>query len=210
MISAVPVAALAAAATAAAGDAEAAMDARCYVAGRPMTVSGAGFVPNAPLAILGGASPRLAMSDRQGALAPTRLRAPAVRTLTPRMVTIRIRDVQDATLAASMQVGVVREPFDTNAPIAGTPAAWTTWRFAGFTSGQPIYGHFRHRGVTYRNHRFGAARGPCGTLVVRAPRVPVPHAGPGLWELKLDALPRYRANTPGRTITFRIHRPGGS
>lgn len=208
MLSVVPVAAFAAAA--AVGQADATLDARCYVSGRPITVSGAGFMPNAPLAILGGARPRVTMTDGVGALAPTRLRAPAVRTVTPRTVTIRIRDVQDAALAASMRIGVVREPFDTNAPISGLPGQRATWRFAGFTPGQPIYGHFRLRGATHRNHRFGVATGPCGTLVVRARRVPVPHARPGPWQLKLDASPRYRADTPGRVITFRIYRPGGS
>lgn len=182
------------------------LDARCYIAGRAMTVSGSGFVPNAPLAILGGASPRATMTDGGGRLSPVRLTAPAVRTLSPRAITVRIRDVQDASVPAALPAWVVREPFDTNAPIAGLPSQATTWRFAGFVPGQPIYGHFRLRGRTLRNYGFGTARGACGTLVARARRIPVLRAPPGDWLLKLDQRPRYVPGTAGREIRFRIAR----
>ena len=103
----------------------------------------------------------------------------------------------------------------TNAPIAGDSTELTTWRFAGFPPDEVLYGHFRHRGVTRRTYRFGKvnALGPCGTLDVRAPRLPVPVARlrSGLWRLQLDTRSRYRDSTRPRTIVkFQVFRRMGA
>jgi hypothetical protein len=55
------------------------------------------------------------------------------------------------------------------------------------------------------SHRFGVARGVCGTLRVQASRIPgVARVTAGQWTLKLDQRRRYRPSTPGATTTFRI------
>ena len=49
----------------------------------------------------------------------------------------------------------------------------TTWRFAGFAAGKPIYAHFLLGGRVRGNHRFGVAQGGCGTLTGPQRRVSV-------------------------------------
>jgi hypothetical protein len=180
----------------------------CYASGQPITVTGAGFAPFAPLSIVGAAAPASATADASGTLAPTQVPAPAVRTLAPRSVEIVIREVQNPVIEARIEVGVVREPFASNAPTGGDPGRTTTWRFAGFVPGRPIYGHFRWHGRTRGDFRFGVAGGTCGTLTARARRLPVGRPAAGRWQLKLDQERRYSARTPGRVIAFALQSTG--
>ena len=51
------------------------------------------------------------------------------------------------------------------------------------------------------------ARGACGTLTVRAARIPgVSALVPGRWTLRLDQRMTYRDTTPGSTARFSIVR----
>jgi hypothetical protein len=130
-----------------------------------------------------------------------------VTELGPRAVTVTVVDRVNPANTATLRVRVVREAFGSNRPIAGRPGELTTWRFAGFVPGRPIYAHFvlgeRSRG----DYRFGVARGDCGTLTVRAPRIPGVRAlQPGRWALKLDQRMSYSDSTPGSEVRFRILR----
>ena len=59
------------------------------------------------------------------------------------------------------------------------------------------------------SYRFGVARGVCGTLRVRAPRIPgVERVAAGRWTLKLDQRRSFRRSGPGAITTFRISRAG--
>jgi hypothetical protein len=108
---------------------------------------------------------------------------------------------------ATLRLNVVRAAFASNLPIAGRPHDMTTWRFAGFASGRPIYAHFLLGGRSRGDYRFGVARGVCGTLTARAPRIPgVRRLRPGHWTLKLDQRRSYRPSTPGSAATFNIVR----
>jgi hypothetical protein len=63
-----------------------------------------------------------------------------------------------------------------------------------------------------KNYRFGRATGPCGTLTVRARRVPVSTSRlrTGTWRLQLDNRRTYRRTaTPRRVVRFRIFRTLG-
>jgi len=64
------------------------------------------------------------------------------------------------------------------------------------------------RGRTVKNYRFGMPAGPCGTLTVRARRVPVPAAllHSGTWTLQLDQRRHFRTTGPKRVIPFRVFR----
>ena len=59
------------------------------------------------------------------------------------------------------------------------------------------------------NFRFGRAQGPCGTLTVRAPRVPVAatRLRTGVYRLQLDNRRTYaRTTSPRRVVRFRVFR----
>jgi hypothetical protein len=171
----------------------------CYASGERMLVIGVGFMPNVTVTVFGQGAPA---TNGAGAFM-IRPRAPRVPGLRPRATTVKAKD--PSGLTATIHVPVVSRPYGTNAPLAGSPRARTTWRFAGFFGGdKPIYGHFRTRGRTVATYRFGVAHGACGTLRVRAPRVPVRSLRPGRWRLKLDQEREYRRGSPGRIVRFRI------
>jgi hypothetical protein len=177
----------------------------CFASGQPFVLSGTAFTPGTPVAIAGGATGG-AQADPAGAFT-TQLTAPAIDELGPRTVTITAVDRVNPANTASVQVRIVRDAFGSNVPVAGRPGQTTTWRFAGFVPNQPIYGHFVLGGRSRGDHRFGVASGACGTLSVRAPRIPgVRELRPGRWTLKLDQRMTYRSSTPGSEVTFRILR----
>jgi hypothetical protein len=181
---------------------------RCFAEGQPVTLAGTAFTPNAPV-IISGDVRGTTQADALGAFT-TEIMAPRVKGLGPERVTVVTTDAWNTANRSTLHFFVVHEAFGSNRPVAGTPAQWTTWRFAGFVPGRPIYGHFVLNGRSHGDHRFGMARGPCGTLTVRAPRIPgVRRLRPGLWTLKLDQRKRYRASVPGSAVRFRIlRRPG--
>ncbi len=83
-----------------------------------------------------------------------------------------------------------------------SPTAIRTWTFSGFQPGKPIYGHFRFRGRTRSNHRFGVATAPCGELRRRAPAFPVRgRVSPGTWRIQVDQRRFYAASTVPRLAT---------
>ena len=210
-------AAVAAALAAAALLAAAARDARatdltttgtCFASGQRIVLSGAGFTPGGPVAI-SGVPGRAVQADALGAFT-TEVEAPAVGTLRPATVVLTAVDGANPATTARLRIPVVREAFGSNVPVAGRPHEQTVWRFAGFVPERPIYGHFVLAGRWRADYRFGVARGACGTLSVRAPRIPVAGARrPGRWRLKLDQRRRYRATTPGRAVRFDIVRRSG-
>jgi hypothetical protein len=187
--------------------ADLAADGGCYASGQPVAVTGTAFTPGTPVTISGAATVA-AQADALGAFS-TQITAPAITGLGPRTVRLTAVDAVNPANRATLALRVVREAFGSNVPIAGRPRATTTWRFAGFEPGRPIYGHFVLGGRSRGDHRFGVATGACGSLSVRAPRIPgVRKLRAGRWTLKLDQHMTYRATTPGSTVTFRIRRAG--
>lgn len=181
----------------------------CFAAGQPVALSGAGFTAWAPVT-LGGATSATVTADVAGAFSTT-FPAPLVSSsLTPRTVTVTGTDGANPRNAAPpARFRVVRAGLDANYAQAlnGPPAQRTTWRFAGFTPGRAIYAHLRSGGRARGTHRFGVARGACGTLVVRARRVPFDRVAPGRWRLQVDQRRRWSARTaPRRVITVAVRR----
>jgi hypothetical protein len=176
----------------------------CVVSGQPVNVTGSGFTPNTMITLDGDASGS-ATSDATGTFSAP-VPAPAVTTIAPKTVTVDATDPANPANTATVSFPVVKGVYVSNVPINGRPSEKTTWRFAGFQSGEPVYGHFRLNGTTRRNYRFGTARGACGTLVVRAPRVPVRKVLAGKWTLQLDQSPLYASASPHRTFRFQIYR----
>ena len=180
---------------------------RCFSSAQPLTLSGSAFTANARVAIAGDVTGS-AQADASGAFSTT-VTAPTVTELGPRTVTMIMIDQSNPANTATMRVRVVREPYGSNLPLAGRPRDTTTWRFAGFIPDRPIYGHFLLGGRLRGSHRFGVARGVCGTLRVRAARIPgVERVATGRWTLKLDQRRSFRRSGPGAVTTFRISRAG--
>jgi hypothetical protein len=180
----------------------------CFASGQTLTISGTAFTPGGQVAISGDTT-GMAMADALGVFR-TEIVAPPVAELGPRIVAVTATDVTNPVNVTTLRMKVVRAAFGSNLPIAGRPGEVTTWRFAGFAPSRPIYAHFIRGGRSRRDYRFGVARGDCGTLSVRAPRIPgVGTLRPGRWTLRLDQRMTYQATTAGSSATFRIMRRRG-
>jgi hypothetical protein len=176
---------------------------QCFASGQTLTVSGTAFTPGGQIAITGDAT-GTAVADPLGVFR-TEIVAPPVAGLGPRTVVVTATDVANPANTTTLRMKVVRAAFGSNLPIAGSPREMTTWRFAGFAPARPIYAHFVLEGRSRGDYRFGVAKGDCGTLAVRAPRIPgVGTLQPGKWRLKLDQRMTYRDATPGNEVRFRI------
>lgn len=178
----------------------------CAFGGSELPLAAGGFSPNAPVTISSNAGiSGTATSDATGAFTGT-VTVPTVNDFSTHQLTVTATDTVNPAVAASTTVNVVKEPFATNFPINGRPSSTTTWRFAGFQPGKPIYGHFRYKGKTMRNYRFGQAGGPCGTLTTRARRLPTT-SRPGRWTVQFDQVKSYnRFTKPRRVASFTIIR----
>jgi hypothetical protein len=179
----------------------------CFFSGQPVPLAGGAFTPGAIVTIGGGVA-GTAQADAAGSFAAP-VQAPTVSTIAPRTIRVTATDGANAANTATATFRVVRGPLTTNAPVSGRPSQTTTWHFAGFPPGRPIYGHYRVGGRTLASFRFGRAQGPCGTLTVRARRVPVSAARlrTGVWRLQLDNRRTYDSTaSPRRVVRFRIFR----
>lgn len=202
LLAAVATAALPAAASAATITASA----TCAASFADVGISGTGFTPNGPVTISGDAD-RYVTADALGSFQTT-VSAPFLSrsSMAVKQAALTATDGTDATITAQTGFSYVSDYFNTNAPLSGKPSAKTTWRFAGFVSGQSIYGHYRFNKKTIKNYRFGKAKGVCGTLTVRARRLPA-KSRPGTWTLQLDQKKSYnRFTKPRRTVSFTIFR----
>src|SRR6478735_7855577 len=119
-------------------------------------------IAGAVVVSIGGEVTGTAQGNTAGEFTTT-VTAPAITELGPRLVTVTALDQANPANTATMQIKVVRRAFGSNLPVAGRPSDMTTWRFAGFAAGRPIYAHFLLGGRVRGDHRFGVARGDCGT-----------------------------------------------
>jgi hypothetical protein len=177
----------------------------CFAARQRVVVLGTAFTAGAPVTIAGDVT-GAAQADAAGVFT-TEIAAPPVAELGPRLVTVTAVDRVNPANTATLRLKVIREAYGSNRPVAGRPREVTTWRFAGFAPGQPIYAHFLLDGRSRGDYRFGVAEGDCGTLTARAPRIPGVRAlVPGRWTLKLDQRMTYREAAPGSEVRFRVVR----
>ncbi len=177
--------------------------ATCARSGTQVSVQGSGFTPNGAVT-LGAAKTQ---ADATGSFVET-VTVPDDGKLIPVTRKLSASDDTDPSLSATASIKYVGF-FYTNFPITGRPTERVQWKFAGFDAGKPIYGHFRYRGTTAKNYRFGIAKGDCGTLSVKAKRLPAA-SHPGVWTLQLDQQKVYNAKTlPRRTLSFSITRTYG-
>jgi hypothetical protein len=175
----------------------------CAKANAEVTLSGSGFTPDTTVDISGNEGADFVTTDAAGNFSDKILMPPHTGT-GARKLTLVAKDSRNPALTAQTELSVVEDFFITNFPVAGRPSQTVQWRFAGFVPGKPIYGHYRHRGRTLRNYRFGVASGPCGTLTLRARRLPV-RSRTGRWTVQFDQASAYnRFTKPRRTYGFTI------
>jgi hypothetical protein len=178
-----------------------------------VTVVGSDFSPLQPALVVvqdARTAARRIQADSRGAFFATFL-VPRLsgRSIGPRTFTVVGIDINPQNRVQPASFDVAARPLASNVPVDGRPKAAATWQFAGFEPNSWIYGHFRFRGTTQRNYRFGRASGDtCGSLSVRAPRIPVRVAHRGRWRLQIDGRPTYRRKTmPRLVVDFTILRP---
>ncbi|HLI31843.1 MAG TPA: hypothetical protein VKU89_03765 [Solirubrobacteraceae bacterium] len=85
-------------------------------------------------------------------------------------------------------------------PSVARPDRKVAYRFAGFTPGQPIYGHYLHHGHVALTHRFGRAEGPCGTLSARARFFPG-RSSFSTYDVQFDDSKGFRAGSAPKVTT---------
>lgn len=182
--------------------------ATCAPGGADVPVTGTGFSPNATVNLSGNTGSGSVETDATGAFQTT-IPAPTVSDFSTHTLTLSAVDGLNPAVTATTSFGVVKELFATNFPVNGRPSSTVRWQFAGFQPGKPIYGHYRYHGKTVRNYRFGVAKGVCGTLSVRARRLPA-KSKPGTWTVQFDQAKSYnRFTKPRRVASFTIIRTFG-
>jgi hypothetical protein len=179
-------------------------DRTCYTEGDVYTVAGGGFTPGTTVSISGdgisGSAPVLANGAFifQGS-APEQFSTEAGDKKIP------ITVIDSAGVATAGIVRVARIGVSQN-PSSGNPRKKVRWRFSGFDVGKVIYSHVRRGGKTYR-HRFGKAKGPCGTLKAKARLLPIPKSKvrSGTYKVQIDTSKAYHKHQrPRLTYGFQV------
>lgn len=177
-------------------------DKPCYLTLHPMKITGTGFGADAPIEIVRPNLPVLGggKAGPSGGFVAT-LKAPAAAAVGLSGVTsveypITARDPSSGT-EVTINVRLTALAFKNSGGFISAKKK-RTWTFIGFLArpGKPIYGHFRFKGRTRADYRFGSPTGACGGLTVRAPGIPVPAADKGKWTLQLDQNRTYKAKEP--------------
>lgn len=182
-----------------------ATDRTCYTEGDAVTIGGTGFTPGTTVFISGegifgsapvqlnGAFIYVGSAPLQGSTKPGDKKIP-----------ISVRDSAGVTSAGTVRVarlGVSQKPS------SGNPRKRVRWRFSGFPKGKVIYSHVRRGGKNYR-HRFGKAKGPCGTLKAKARLLPIPknRVSTGRYKIQIDTSKRFHKHQlPRITYGFRVY-----
>lgn len=173
------------------------LDKPCYVENDVMTANGTGFKPNENLTLSGDGAFATAVADANGNFSVP-VQAPINPTIDAKAssvqtYTLKVEDFGDATQNTTIQYQVTNFAVDRGQ--ARSPRTKRTWAFAGFPTGSAIYGHFRLKGRTIANYRFGKASGPCGLLKVRARGIPVSRIRTGTWTVQIDTHQRFNKDT---------------
>jgi hypothetical protein len=173
------------------------LDRPCYVPGQPMVASGAAFTPGTALTLGGSSAFPGAVADPMGNFAiGLTAPAPAKHGARPSSVTRATLTVTDPTNPAqNASVPYQLANFDVDRGQSHDPRSVRTWFFSGFPTGTTVYGHFRLKGKTMTNHRFGKTKGACGLLHARAAGIPVTPLRTGTWTVQLDGSKHYKSST---------------
>jgi hypothetical protein len=216
-----PLGALAAAAVASPAGAAAVKTEPCvrYVAGQQtMTIIGADFTPNGSvvLSAVSKAKPTPAVFA-SSQVQPTGV---FLQTAPPPAFSSPNRTLESFTLVASDTTNpaapvLATTPFQvvrfglTTKPSPKRPTSRVTYTARGFTTGKPVYIHFRFGGVTRRTVSLGIAKGPCGIASKRMRALPT-KARYGQWTSYTNQSKTFKPSTrPAWKDSFTIFRTFG-
>jgi hypothetical protein len=183
------------------------LDRACYVENDTMTATGSGFAPNTDLTLSGDGTFATATTDANGNFSVP-VPAPINPTIDAKTssianYTLNVENFNDATQNTSVDYQVTNFTLDRGKK--SDPRAKRTWAFAGFPSGSTIYGHFRFKGKTVSNYRFGRATGPCGMLKTTARGIPVSRVHVGKYLVQIDTNKHYnKAAVPSLKATITV------
>jgi hypothetical protein len=205
-------AALAVPATASA--ATAGLDLPCYVSGQPGNLAVGGFPPNAPILVANAdlGTTKVTTDVTGSATLPftppsgSDLKRPGSRAF---VVTATEEANPANTVSATSRIAPLAFATDSGTK---SPKAKRSWYFSGFTPGKYVYAHFRFKGRTKGNYRFGRATGPCGEYKRRAPGIAIKgRVSSGSWLIQVDQKSTYsKATKPAlvdKTVVFTTFRP---
>jgi hypothetical protein len=194
--------------------AAATLDRSCYVSGQPGTLSGSGFAPNAMVSLVNAdLGARKVTTDATGSFTIQFSPPDGGSLARPGSKAFTITATEDANPASTATAASRIAPLEfATSKGQKSPKAKRAWYFSGFVTGKNIYGHFRFKGRTRGNFRFGRAAGPCGEYRRRAPGIAVKGGVPtGSWRVQVDHKPTYSASTRpsvvGTTVVFTTFRP---
>ena len=184
------------------------LDRPCYVESDVITATGSGFKPNSNLTLSGDGAFATAVADANGNF-QVPIAAPINPTIDAKAssiatYTLKVEDYNDATQNTSATYQVTN--FTVDRGTASNPRTKRSWAFAGFPGGSTIYGHFRYKGKTITNYRFGKASGPCGLLKTRARGIPVARIRTGTWTVQIDTSKLYNKDAlPSLKATISVY-----
>ena len=189
--------------------ATAALDAPCYVAGRPGVLSLSGYAPGARVAVTSAELPgSVVTTDAAGALRVPFTPPSGDDLARPgsRAFTLTATATSDPASASTARALVAPLAFSSGSTLT-SPTSARSWRFSGWTPGRPVYAHFRFAGRTLGTRRFGLAQGPCGLLTAHGPGIAVPGTvRPGTWTIQVDQArtfsPATRPRLSDDTVVF--------
>ncbi len=213
-----PLGALAAAAVASPAGAAVVKTDPCvrYVAGQPtMTIIGAEFTPNGSVSLASVSKTKPTPSPF--ASSPVQATGIFLQSAQPPSFSSPNRTLESFTLIAADNTNpaapiLASTPFAlvrfglTAKPSPKRPTSRITYTARGFTTGKPVYIHFRFGGVTRRTVSLGLAKGPCGIASKRMRALPT-KARYGQWTSYTNQSKRFSpATRPAWKDAFTIFR----
>lgn len=155
-----------------------------------VALNGSGFTPGAAVDLLvDGTTAGRVTADAAGAFAAT-VRSP-LQERGEREFIVTATDPSQPAAGASSRITALRVAVS---PLRARPTQRVTFRGRGFTRSTPIYAHYTRRGKARRTVRLAdAPKGPCGTFRTRRRQFPIRRPQSGLWTLRVDQEPRFRA-----------------
>lgn len=187
------------------------LDRSCYVEGQGMTVTGAGFTPNAEITLSGAGAFGSVIANNTGAFV-TVLKVPENGTTggTSKDITsntLDARNFADGTQDTSVDFRIANLAF-TASDSGGDPRKKRRFDLSGFPRGSTVWAHYRFGGRTRGTVKFGTARGDCGQLSARMALLPskIPTRY-GKWKLQWDTKRAYNGTSlPRLTTILEIYR----
>lgn len=174
---------------------------RCYVNknpahGAPMRITGSGFIPGTSVDVEGNTVFATAPVGPTGTFSVT-TDAPILPTVAPatKRTTITVNDTNYTTGQTLVASRVVRSA---NLAVSTKPSSVrhvsrnkVRYKFSGFVPGKHIYGFWLRKKVV-AHHRFGKAKGPCGTLKQKALMFPGGHPHHNHYTVAFESHKKYK------------------